>query len=326
MVEAVMRPYRAGDERPINDGFNEVFGLQRTLEEWRWKFREVGPNSAIMLALEPSGEILAHYSALVVPLRVGNRMMNAGQIVDIYSRRRAREGLAAARVFRDAVRRFVAEFCSADGLAVTYGFPGPRHLSLVRLGVASHGKAEMTPQPVQLWTRSAALSGSLWPRHEVQVGFDRSALDELWGRASTRYGIGVVRDAAWISRRFVGRPGVEYVHLAARRRGGVHAWAVVRPGAPVTSLAELVWDGESPGALLALDREVGRVARRAGAERVEMWLAGDRLAAEVFSRCGWVPGPHPVGLHMTAYTFDQRLDPGSFPDGFYLTMGDADLV
>jgi hypothetical protein len=326
MVEASMRPYRAGDEGPINDGFNEVFGLQRTLGEWRWKFREVGTRSAIMLALEPSGDILAHYAAIVVPLRVGERTVRAGQIVDIYSRRRAREGLAAARVFRETVQRFVAEFCSAEGLAVTYGFPGPRHLSLVRLGVASHGEAEMTPQPLQLWTRSSALRGSLWPRHDVREGFEASTVDALWSRAGARYAIGVVRDASWLSRRFVGRPGVEYVHLSARRRGVVHAWAVVRPGAPVTSLAELVWDGEASGALLALDREVGRLARGAGAERVEMWLAGDTRAADVFGQSGWSAAPHPVGLHMTAYTFDPRLDPGSFPGNFYLTMGDADLV
>jgi hypothetical protein len=257
---------------------------------------------------------------------VGELVVKAGQIVDIYSRRQARKGLAAARVFQDTVRRFVAEFCSADRLAVTYGFPGPRHLSLVRLGVASHGEAEMTPQPVQLWTRNAVVRGAMWPRHDVQDGFEASALDALWSRAGARYRIGVVRDAAWISRRFVARPGVEYVHLAARRKRAVHAWAVVRPGAPVTCLAELMWDGEAPDALRALDREVGRVARGAGAERVEMWLAGDAPAAEVFDQCGWVTGPHPVGLHMTAYTFDPRLDPGSFPGNFYLTMGDADLV
>jgi len=57
-----------------------------------------------------------------------------------------------------------------------------------------------------------------------------------------------------------------------------------------------------------------------------MWLAGDAAAKEVFKECGWVAGPHPVGLHMTAYTFDPRLDPGSFPGKCYLTMGDADLV
>jgi hypothetical protein len=88
----------------------------------------------------------------------------------------------------------------------------------------------------------------------------------------------------------------------------------------------LVWDGEAPGALLALDREVGRLARGAGAERVEMWLAGDPQASKVFARAGWVTAPHPVGLHMTAFTFDPRLDPGLFPGNFYLTMSDSDLV
>jgi len=326
MDRASMRVYRDGDEARINDGFNEVFGLRRPLEEWRWKFRELGGGSEIMLALDESGNVVAHYAAIPVTLKVGELVVRAGQIVDIYSRPGAREGLAAARVFRDLVRRFVAEFCSPDRLAVTYGFPGPRHVSLVRLGVAKHGEAEMTPQPVQRWTRNAAVRGRLWSRHDVQVGFDAPTLDALWARSRDRYMVGVVRDAAWISRRFVERPGVEYVHLAVRRRGVTHAWAVVRPAAPATALAELVWDGESPLAMLALDRAVGHLARRAGADRVEMWLSGDARAAEVFTGCGWVAEPHPDGLHMAAYTFDPRLDPDSFPGNFYLTMGDADLV
>jgi hypothetical protein len=326
MGEAFMRPYRAGDERPINDGFNEVFDVRRSLEEWRWKFGEVGANSAIMLALEASAGVVAQYAAILVPIQVGGLVVRAGQIVDVYSRRQAREGLAGARVFRDTVRSFVREFCRPDRLAVTYGFPGPRHLSLVRLGVGKHGEAEITPQPVQVWTRNAALRGRLWSRHEVHEGFDASSLDALWATAGTRYAVGVVRDASWISRRFVGRPGVEYVHLAVRRRGVVQAWAVVRPGAPVTALAELVWDGETPEALEALDRTVGRVARSAGAERVEMWLAGDPRAEEVFTTCGWVPGPQRDGLHMVGYTFDPRLDPASIQGRIYLTMSDADLV
>jgi hypothetical protein len=326
MGETFMRPYRAGDERSINDGFNEVFGVRRSLEEWRWKFGEIGANGAIMLALEASTGVVAQYAAILVPIQVGGLVVRAGQIVDVYSRRQARAGLAGARVFREMVRSFVREFCAPDRLAVTYGFPGPRHLSLVRLGVGKHGEAEITPQPAQVWIRNAALRGHLWSRHEVDEGFDASSLDALWAMAGKRYAVGVVRDASWIARRFVGRPGVEYVHLAVRRRGVVRAWAVVRPGAPVTALAELVWDGEAPMALMALDRAVGQLARRAGAERVEMWLAGDARAEEVFNECGWVAGPQPDGLHMVGYTFDPRVDPGVFPGNFYLTMSDADLV
>jgi hypothetical protein len=326
MGETFMRPYRAGDEGQINDGFNEVFGVQRSLEEWRWKFGEVGVSSAIMLALEASAGVVAQYAAILVPIQVGGLEVRAGQIVDVYSRRQAREGLAAARVFRGTVRRFVTEFCAPGRLAVTYGFPGPRHLSLVRLGVGKHGETEITPQPVQVWVRSAKVRGRLWSHHEVREGFDASSLDTLWAMAGARYSVGVVRNASWISRRFVGRPGVEYIHLVVRRRGVVRACAVVRPGAPVTALAELVWDGEAPGALMALDRAVGQVARGAGAERVEMWLAGDARAEEVFTACGWMPGPQPDGLHMVGYTFDPRLDPTSFAGNFYLTMSDADLV
>jgi hypothetical protein len=31
-----IRPYREGDESRINEAFNEVFGLRRSLAEWSW--------------------------------------------------------------------------------------------------------------------------------------------------------------------------------------------------------------------------------------------------------------------------------------------------
>ncbi len=326
MSDVVLRAYRAGDEVAINDGFNEVFGLGRTLDEWRWKFPEVRGGRTIVIATDVAGRVLAHYAAVVVPFQAHGLVVVAGQIADVFSRREARPGLAAARVFRDTVRQFVASFCSADRLAVAYGFPGARHMSLVRLGVASLGEAEMPPFPVPLWTRPAARRGAVWSRHEVSVGFDAAAVDELWRRARGRYPVAAVRDAARTGARFAGRPGVEYVHLGVRRRGVVHAWGVVRLQPGVASVADLVWDGEDPRALLALDRAVGRLSRRTGAERAEMWLAGDAPAQRVFASVGWQVGPRPDALQMAAYTFRPDIDATAFPALFYLTMADADLV
>ena len=320
------RAYRPGDERAINDGFNEVFGQTRSLEEWQWKFPASRDGRAIVVATNASGRVLAHYGAIVVPFQAQGLVGAAAQIVDIYSRPDARPGLAAARVFRETIRKFLTEFCRADRIVVAYGFPGARHMSLVRLGVASLGEAEMPPVRVRVWTRPAARRGLLWPRHEVSVGFDAGAVDDLWRRAGGRYPVAMVRDAARIGTRFMGRPGVEYVHLGVRRRGVVHAWAVVRSEPRLTSVADLVWDGDDVRALAALDRAVGRLACRAGADRAEMWLAGDARAEQALASLGWRGGVRPDGLEMAAYTFHPDLDVATFPDEFYLTMADSDLV
>ena len=326
MDDVTFRPYRPGDEVAINEGFNEVFGLSRSLDEWRWKFPDQPEGRFIMLALDPAGRVFAHYAAVAVPFQAQGRHVTAGQIVDIYSRREARAGLAAAHVFRATVRAFVTTFCRPERIAAAYGFPGTRHMSLVRIGVASLGEAEMPPLPVPVWTRPTARRGARWPHHEVTNGFDAAAIDGLWLRAAHRYPVAVVRDAARARARFLARPGVEYVHLVARRRSVPHAWGVVRLQEASASLADLAWDGDDPRALAALDRAVGDLARRAGVIRTEMWLSGDPAAEEALARLGWDRGLRPDGLAMAAYTFHSELDVSAFPASFYLTMGDADLV
>jgi hypothetical protein len=322
MADAVLRPFAEGDEKPINDGFNGAFTLARELAEWYWKFPAAPLGRFIMLTVGGHGEILAHYGAIPVRLQAGNLVVTGGQIADVYSATDARGGLAAGKIFLRTVDTFIDTYCKPDVLAVCYGFPSARPL---KLGVLRSGYAQMPPQPVTLHRRSVAPRGRWLSGHRVRTGFVREAADELWARAGRRYAIAALRDGAWLGRRFAGRPGVEYLHLSAWRRGRVAAWAVLRLGAPVTSWAELVWDGEDPRALGALDRAAARAARDAGAEWLEMWLDGDAEAARALAGLGWQSGPHPL-LSLVVHSFHPAVDPAAIPGRFYVTMSDADLV
>lgn len=323
LTRVSFRPCRDGDGPAINDGFNRVFGLQRPLAEWEWKFPVEPEGRWIMLAVDAEDRILAHYGAVPLRLKLGALTVRAGQLVDVYSVPEARDGLAAGRAYLGAVKSFIATFCAPDRLGLAYGFPGERAL---RLGVARLGYDQIPPQPVMHWTRPAAPRGRLFTRHEVRSGFDAASLDELWRRARERHVVSAERDASWLGRRFGGRPGVEYQHLAAWRRGRAHAWGVIRLGGPTAYWAELVWDGEDERALAALDRAVAARAREAGASRIELWLMGDESAAAALSRLSWVAAPHPAGVAMVVRLFHPAIDPAVVPGHFYVTMGDADLV
>lgn len=323
MADVVYRPFRAGDEAAINDGFNQVFGLHRPIEEWRWKFPAEPEGRWIMLAEDASGCLVGHYAAVPVRLQVGPLEIRAGQPCDVFTRVGTRHGLAAARTYIATVKAFFAEFGVPDRLSVLYGFPGDRAL---RLGLARLGYDEMSPQPVPVWRRRAARSGRLLTGHRVHSGFVAPTADVLWGRARARYAVAAVRNGGWIGRRFCHRPGVEYDHLTAWRHGEVVALAVVRTAGKLASWAELVWDGEDALALAALDRAVAALARARGADTIEMWLGGDPLASRVLSRLGWEEGSHPDNLVMVAKSFHPEVKAASFAGRFFLTMSDADLV
>jgi hypothetical protein len=321
--DLVLRPYQPGDEAAINDGFNRVFGLDRPLSEWHWKYPVEPEGRWLMLACDEGGTLLAHYGAVPVRLRIGAREVRAGQIGDVYTVPETRHGLGAARTYIQTVKAFFAEFGAPEKLAVLYGFPGERAL---RLGLARLGYDQMPPRPVPVWRRQVSRRGRIWTGHDVRAGFDPVAADALWRQAGERYRVAAVRGAAWLARRFTGRPGVEYIHLRADRRGQVSALAVLRVMGKVARWCDLVWDGGDPRALAALDKAAASIARSRDALEIEMWLDGDDAAARVFSDLGWVCGCHPAGLVMVARSFHPEIDVASFPGAFYLTMGDADLI
>lgn len=323
MDDVTFRPYRPGDEVAINGGFNRVFGLSRSLEEWRWKFAAGPEGRWIMLALDGQGRLLAHYGAVPVRLQVGDLTVRAGEPVDVFSVPEGRRGLAAARTFRLTVEAFFAQFGGPEKLAVLFGFPGDKHL---RLGMATLGYDRMVPQPVTVFRRAPVPHRPRWTGHSVRVGVDLDAADRLWARAKRRYRVALTRDAAWVGRRFLGRPGVEYLHLVATRWGEPAALAVVRVADTSVHWAELVWDGRSGRALTALDTAVGELARSRGATSIDMWLGGDTAAEDWLAQHGWQRGQDPAGLMMVARSFHPAIDVGGFPGAFYSTMGDADLV
>jgi hypothetical protein len=323
VADFTVRTYTAGDEVAINAGFNRVFGLHRAPTEWRWKYQEEPEGRWIMITVDEAERVIAHCGAVPMRMQVGQLRVRAGQLVDNFTRPEARHGLGAARVYVRTVESFFASFGGPSGLALLFGFPGERHL---RLGLARLGYDRMPPQPVGYWVRSAHGRKQLQTGHEIRQGFDRDAIDELWRRSAPRYEVAAVRDSAWLKRRFSGRPGIEYVHLSAWRQGRVHAWAVVRVQPPVTRWAELVWDGEDPAALAALDRAITSGSLAVKLERVDMWLMGDELAAEALRRVGWEQRKQPDRLSLVARSFHPDIDVTTFPGRFYVTMGDSDLV
>ncbi len=322
MNDVVFRSFRPGDEAAINDGFNRAFGLNRSLEEWRWKFPERPEGRWIMLAFDAQERLLAHYCAIPVRLQVGGLKVRAGEPVDSFSLPEGRYGLAAAGTFQRTVEAFFSEFGGPDRLAVLFGFPGERHL---RLGSARLGYDQLVPQPVTVWRRCLARRPR-FSAYAVRNGPDAGVADALWARASARYRVAVVRDAAWLGRRYFGRPGVEYVYLVASQWGRPAALAVARVAGTTVYWVDLIWDGRSGRALTALDAAIGELARSRGAATVEMWLGGDQAAEEWFAGLGWERASHPAGLAMVARSFHPEIDVASFAGLTYITMGDADLV
>ena len=312
----IIRPFAAGDEAGINASFNRAFGLQRQLEDWVWKFQPTPFGRFIWVAATPGGEVLAHYAAVPVPVQVAGKVLLAGQGVDAF----AVPEVQGQHLYTRTVQAFYEACGGEQQLAVSYVFPGLRSARIFehRLGFSLLAEAKV-------WRRPLARPGARCTGHQVVRVAPDGRLDELWRAAAPRYPVAVVRDAAWLTRRFSGRPGVDYLHLAARRRHQLHAWAVVRVEASRVAWADLVWDGDRPAAVAALDGAITDLARRAGVENLELWLEGDGAAEEVVRHYGWRRVPPPAAMLLMARSFTPAVGIDEL-SCLYVTMGDADLV
>jgi hypothetical protein len=314
-----IRPYEPGDEQAINDRFNQVFGLQRTLAEWRWKFRPEAGGLRIMVAVDADDQIIAQFAATTAEVQVDGRRRLVGQVLDVFSLRLA--DAVTQRVYLETARQFYRQFGSPDDLGLVFGFPGARAL---RLGRRQLNYAE--PLPVPVWRRPATARRSWWPRFRTELQCAPAALDDLWIRAGRRYPVCVPRDGAWMQHRYLDRPGQHYRIITVWRRRSLRAFGVLAIDGEVGHWVDLVWDGADRRALNALDQAIAREARAAGAQRLEMWLSGDAAAADALRSGGWQLGGHDQGLGLSAVSFDPDLDPVRFVNRFYLTRGDSDLV
>ncbi|MFH1177973.1 MAG: GNAT family N-acetyltransferase, partial [Acidobacteriota bacterium] len=205
------RAYEPGDESAINDGFNRVFGLRRPVSEWHWKFPAAPYGRYITITASESGAVLAHYGAIPVRFQLGGEVVQAGQIVDVYSVPEVR----GTRVFANCWEQFVADYGNPTHLPLWFGYPGVRHyeMGIKRMSYIPLGS-------VPLWRRPAPERGAVPSlRFRLRSGFDAMAVEGLWRRAAGRYPVAAVRDGEWISRRFTGHPRLAYTHVSAWRRG-----------------------------------------------------------------------------------------------------------
>jgi GT2 family glycosyltransferase/SAM-dependent methyltransferase len=316
----VVRPAGPSDERSINDGFNQIFGLARRLDEWQWKFQAGTDSNRSMVAVRADQQLVAHFGLQRVELQVNGQHVIAGHAVDGFCR--PDPDANRLQLYVRTVRAACARYGGSE-LAFLYGFPGKRAMALGR-----HRLGFDQPIDVPVWRRSTSGDehASIPPEYAVAPTCRRADADDIWQRAAHRYVVSPLRNGGWLHRRYLDRPRHEYRAFTVFERQTPRAWGILHIQGQVGQVVDLVWDGEDARALIALDRTIGATANAAGADRLELWLSGDGLAADVLTTNGWKRGTHDLELQMTTVRFDATFDRRTLLENFYLTMGIADLV
>lgn len=322
-----VRLFCPGDEIAINDAFNRVFGKQRSVEEWAWKYRASDLPCPIVAAWD-GDRLAAHNGGIAADYQVDGRRMVALQGADTFSLAVAERQPGWRGSWQQVMDHFGEIAADQFGASLLYGYTGGTAISHM---VARAQWDSVSPRRIPLLTRrrrpvSRSLVSKLFSARLIDD--DESGLDRLWERAGRRYPVSVVRNANHVRRRLSGHPTVRYHRWLIRPRWSrtPAAFVAFRTDGGVVRWVELVWDGR-PGALELVDHLSRRLTEQTGAEREELWLDGDPEAAEWLELFGFEGEPDPSGVVRVMKILDDELDPGAFAAGrIYTTMADADLV
>ncbi len=313
--------------------FADVFGHAMSVEHWQWKY---GQGRGIGMGLMRDGRMLAHYGGVSRRVAFFNQPMLACQVCDVMVERSANRALVRkGPLYRVAAGFLEAEVGSGRRHPVAFGFPNDRaHAVAERLGLY-----ERIDELVQVSWPAAPLAASpgarrlTWqPIGQAGVGFGRAqrrCIDALWARMAPGFTASIlgVRDAQWLSHRFLMHPKLRYELLLVRggwlrRPIGV---LVLRRHADHLHLLDLVAPVESFAALIGVAR---RLAADGGLPRLHAWvtrshvqrLLGGVAAGTAQATVTALNVPLPSNIHTPGPGVEAQRE------RWFLMAGDADFT
>ena len=278
-----LRLYRPGDEDQIIGLFHRVFGKERSLAHWRWRYRDNPEGAQILVAVTDAGKIVGHYAGIPVRATVDKKPFVFLILADNMVDRDYRLGLKKPGISTSLLTKITQDCGAHDRSAIMYGFPTPEIMRMVqrlnefiphhavRLVRSVDGEPHRT-----LWRRILKLWCQICSPVRRVDRFDAS-VDRLWERCRTELRVATVRDTRYLNWRYADCPDVTYrLFLAGGTMGiPVLGIAVLRIGLedqPVACLVDwLVPSGAKVVAHQLLERCVEE-ARLAGMKELRAWL------------------------------------------------------
>jgi hypothetical protein len=325
-----IRPYRPGDEARILDFFRRVFGVDRSIEHWRWKFQANPVGDHYMrLAEAPSGEVIGQYVGLPARVTCGEKTQIFTQIIDVAVDGRFRLGLKRPGLFATLAEAYIADYLVSGKVPIGYGFPTPEAL---RIGRRVAGYVPLHPVRRLVLDLGGNRGGRpSWRARRVRVEpVDRfgDEVDRLWGRIGSGLGVATVRDARYLNWRYADCPDVRYTALAAHRwfTGDLAGMAILRLGVgdqPIACLVDwLVPHGATPVAQALLTR-CETLAREAGMTQLQTWFPPSGWPTQLLLQRGY--RSEPTLYHLVALTKMPEISLERVNAQWYYTMGDSDI-
>jgi GNAT superfamily N-acetyltransferase len=333
-----VRGYRPGDEAQILVLFRRVFGIERSLQHWRWKFADNPVGQELSLAWTKGGELVGQFAGLPVRAVAESESFILTQGID----NMVDPAYQGKGVFAALVRHFIESYLPPGRPVLFYGYNLARkheidkrvfRMELVHPVLAL--RFDLTQNEARRVSPAAGGAagvrrrlGALGVRVERVARFDATA-DELWLRSRTGLACAAVRDAAYLNWRYADCPDVEYALLCVRGRFSrrLRGVAVLRMGwfdEPIAALVDWLVPPGDEAASLGLVTACHELARERRLTAVKVWFPPAATQHQLFLGLGYVEEPTPflVSVWNDGHS-EERVS--RFKESWYYTMGDSDI-
>ncbi len=329
-----MMPYNEGDEERILPMFNEIFNTNRTMEHWRWKFRD-NPfgNLKIAMAVTEEDEVAAHYCGYPVPFYSSMdepREFLSYQIGDTMTSLDFRGNLALgeASVLNRVTKFFYYKYC-IDEVPFNYGYNTGK---IRKIGERFLQYEYTSPVPYQVLNlkkkKPKGLSGiktflsgfSVEPVSEIGQEYD-----SFFEKVRDDYGMLVKRTSSYLKWRYLDCPEGVHRFFAVKRFGRLVGWSVFIKRDDVQIWGDSLFDKRYSGAVnFMLDYLAKHFFRDMA--RIEGWFSPVPVWwTEILRDVGFEAVEEPNNLAPTFKIFETPFSTDLFENNLYYAMGDSDL-
>ena len=320
------RVFQNGDEAALNESFNRVFGAERSLDEWAFRFRAIGSARPILMATR-GGHILASVAGVATRLTVAGTMVDVLEVVEAFAvDDPAGEGEQRSLLDR-ALGAFVDQFGRSGRFPLIFISPGDA-ASVEPVG-CSCGELLKLPSVTTLCRKTPARWGSRRLFYRAEAGRDwEPRLDGLWKRVRHGYATSTVRDADFALRRYAGSPGVKFHRFVVLPRFSrrAAAYAVFKIEDDCCRWVDFLWDHDQPGALDLVIHLSSRLAAQTDADCERVILGGDQTGLARLEAQGFETEQLRDDLSLQILFSDPKRVPGGFPDRLYMTAVDLEKI
>lgn len=357
MEEYIIRKYKDGDEKEINDLFNEIFHETRSLKEWSWKFQN-GPLGHVNISFvaESKGKIVGQYANLPLRFKYKEKILRVAFPVDNFVRPEFRGGMKG--ILKEMFE-YQNQFAPENKIVSGFGFPnkeayiiGKRILKYRDVGkiqvlfrrcnwfLAVKNKFPWFPPPILKLIQSFSSMGFkllIWMKDRENLkGIEIRAIDSFderfdlfWDKAKEQYGIIGVRDQRYLNWRY-NRPGSKYQIYIAETENEVVGYIVTgvkrNGGMTIGYIIDLLVMNTS-GVIATLIREAlyGLISQKV--DFVLCWVLPNTEAYGTLRKFEFIEREDFPSVNIVYYIFNsEEIDEAFLKEvkNWYLTMGDSD--